>query len=44
MRTKLELLQSSIIAEGLDASAAGERLGDILKDYATNLPVEARGN
>lgn len=44
VRTKLELLQSEIIAEGLDAPGAGKRLGDIMKDYAANLPVEARGN
>jgi hypothetical protein len=44
MRTKLELLQSTIVAEGLDAPAAGKRLGDILKEYAANLPVETRGN
>jgi hypothetical protein len=44
MRTKLELLQSAIITEGLDAAAAGKRFGELMEGYAANLPVEARGN
>jgi hypothetical protein len=44
MRTKLELLQVTIVTQGLDAAAAGKRLGEIMEDYAVNLPVEARGN
>ena len=44
MRTKLELLQSAIVAQGLDATAAGMQLGEIMEHYATSLPVEARGN
>jgi hypothetical protein len=44
VRTKLELLQSAIVAQGLDAAAAGKQFGDIMENYAVNLPVEARGN
>ena len=44
MRTKLELLQSAIVTQGLDATAAGMQLGEIMEHYATSLPVEARGN
>lgn len=44
MRTKLELLQSVIVTQGLDAAAAGKQLGEILETYALNLPIEARGN
>lgn len=44
MRTKLELLQSAIVTQGLDAAAAGRQLGEIMENYATSLPVEARGN
>jgi hypothetical protein len=44
MRTKLELLQSTIITQGLDASAAGRQLAEIMQSYAANLPVESRGN
>jgi hypothetical protein len=44
MRTKLELLQSAIVAQGLDAAAAGNHLREIMENYAANLPVEARGN
>jgi hypothetical protein len=43
MRTKLELLQSSIVTQGLDAVTAGKQLGEIMESYANNLPVEARG-
>jgi hypothetical protein len=44
MRTKLELLQSAIVTQGLDAVAAGKQLSEIMESYAANLPVEARGN
>jgi hypothetical protein len=44
MRTKLELLQSAIVTQGFDAAAAGRQLGEIMENYATSLPVEARGN
>jgi hypothetical protein len=44
MRTKLEVLQSAIVTQGLDAAAAGQQLGEIMETYAANLPVEARGN
>jgi hypothetical protein len=44
MRMKLELLQSAIVAQGLDAAAAGKQLSEIMENYAANLPVEARGN
>lgn len=43
MRTKLELLQSAIVTQGLDAAAAGQRFGALMEGYAANLPVEARG-
>ena len=43
MRTKLELLQSAIVTQGLGPAAAGQQLGEILETYAANLPVEARG-
>ena len=44
VRSKLELLQSAIVTQGLDAAAAGRQLGEIMEHYATSLPVEARGN
>jgi hypothetical protein len=44
VRTKLELLQTAIVTEGLDAVAAGKQLGGIMELYANNLPLEARGN
>lgn len=43
MRTKLELLQSAIVTQGLGATEAGRRLEEIMENYAANLPVEARG-
>jgi hypothetical protein len=43
MRTKLELLQTEMVTKGLDAATAGQRLGEILETYASNLPVEVRG-
>ena len=42
MRTQIELLQTEIVTKGLDAAAAGQRLGEILESYAVNLPVEVR--
>jgi hypothetical protein len=44
MRTKLELLQSTIVTQALDAAAAGQQLAEIMQGYAANLPVETRGN
>ena len=44
MRTKLEVLQSAIVAQGLDVTSAGKQLREIMENYATNLPVETRGN
>ena len=44
MRMKLEVLHSAITTTGLDAAAAGRQLGEIMENYATNLPVESRGN
>lgn len=44
VRTQLELLQSAIVTRGLDAAAAGKQFGEIMGNYAANLPVEARGN
>jgi hypothetical protein len=44
MRTKLDLLRSSIVTQGLDAAAAGKQFGEIMEQYAASLPVEARGN
>ena len=43
MRTQIEVLQTEIVTKGLDAPAAGQRLGEILQSYAVNLPVEVRG-
>jgi hypothetical protein len=44
VRTKLELLQSAIVAQGLEAATAGKQFSEIMENYAVNLPVEARGN
>lgn len=44
VRTKLELLKSAILIQGLDAATAGKQLGEIMESYANNLPVEGRGN
>jgi hypothetical protein len=44
MRTKLELLQSAIVTQGLDAAEAAKRFGELMENYAANLPIEARGN
>lgn len=44
IRMKLELLQSAIVTQGLDAAAAGKQLSEIMENYASNLPVEARGS
>ena len=44
MRTKLEVLQSAIVTQGLDVTSAGKQLREIMENYATNLPVETRGN
>jgi hypothetical protein len=44
MRTKLEVLQSAIVTRGLDVTSAGKQLSEIMENYATNLPVETRGN
>lgn len=43
IRTQLELLQTEMVTKGLDAVTAGQRLGEILATYASNLPVEVRG-
>ena len=43
MRTKLEVLRSAIVTQGIDAAEAGKQLGEIMENYASNLPVEARG-
>ena len=43
MRTHLDVLQTEIVTKGLDAPAAGQRLGEIMESYAVNLPVEVRG-
>ncbi len=43
MRAKLEQLQTKIATQGLDVTAAGQELGEIMESYAANLPVEARG-
>lgn len=42
IRTKIELLQTEIVTQNLDAETAGQRYGEILESYALNLPVEAR--
>jgi hypothetical protein len=44
VRTKLELLQSAIVTQGLDTADAGKRFGELMEGYAADLPVEARGN
>ncbi len=44
MRTKLEVLQSAIVTQGLNAATAGKQLGEIMEAYAANLPVETRGS
>jgi hypothetical protein len=44
VRTKLELLQTAIVTQGLDAATAGRHLAEIMELYANSLPVEARGN
>ena len=42
MRTKLEVLQTAIVTQRVDAASAGRQLGEILESYAASLPVEVR--
>jgi hypothetical protein len=43
MRMQLEVPQTEIVTKGLGAPTAGQRLREIMENYAVNLPVEVRG-